>query len=141
VALRVLARSVTPRGERTLELRLPEQGELSGLDGLRTIDLFILRFLLQTDGATRAEIAAGLRYPRAIVKSSLLAATMRGWVEPRDSRHRVAWDWYRSVTRVLARKNLIASTELKAETAEQSGGTRRRRDLPAQGRPAAGVRR
>ena len=48
---------------------------------------------------------------------------MRGWIEEVDGHHRVTWKWFRTITRVLVRRNFLGSTRQRAEDDGATPGT------------------
>ena len=74
--------------------------------------LLILRVVAQSEWTTREEIVNSLQIPATDVTGALRLATARGWLESEDGRFRLTWQWFRSITRVLARKNLLVRTTL-----------------------------
>ena len=63
----------------------------------------------QAEQISLADIAANLRYPDATVRNALHFSLVKGWVEALDDgRYSLSLPWFRTVTRVLARKNLLA---------------------------------
>ena len=74
--------------------------------------LLILRVVAQSEWTTREEIVNSLQLPVAEVTGALRLATARGWLETENGRYRLTWKWFRSITLVLARKNLLVRTTL-----------------------------
>jgi len=66
-----------------------------------------LRIIVQCDLATIDDITAGLRVTTPTAMSSIRYALQRGWIEERDGRYRISWDWFRTVITVLVRRNLL----------------------------------
>ena len=54
------------------------------------------------------DIADNLRLPQGAVSSAMHFAVLRGWIEETEGRYRLSWTWFRSITRVLTRQNLLA---------------------------------
>ena len=74
--------------------------------------LLILRVVAQSEWTTQEEIVNSLELPVTEVKGALHLATARGWLESQNGRFRLTWKWFRRITRVLARKNLLVRTTL-----------------------------
>ncbi|MGI9291211.1 MAG: hypothetical protein ACR2QG_08035, partial [Gammaproteobacteria bacterium] len=70
--------------------------------------LLMLRALAQADKITIDLLIDNLRYPRSVIENTLQLAVDRQWVEIEGEQYRLALPWFRSITRVLARQNLLA---------------------------------
>ena len=70
--------------------------------------LLVLRVIAQLELIRFEDIVANLRLEPAHVKAVLHFAQTRNWVEKIDDRYRISWPWFRIITRILARKNLLA---------------------------------
>ena len=57
--------------------------------------------------ANQAEIIGSLRLSAIEVAGALNLALTREWIESIDGRYRLTWKWFRSITRILARQNLL----------------------------------
>ena len=125
VALRLVLDHMVEKEDGDALLFLPRSPAASELDGMTLVELLVLRFLVQTDGATLNEIVVGLRYPHVVVRSALDGAQMRGLLDENHGRYRVSWKWFRTVTRVLSRRNLLASARHRDESVENPIGPRR----------------
>ncbi len=68
----------------------------------------MLRVIAQSELIARDEIVKNLRFSEANVGNAILVSLQQGWVEEVDGRYRLAWDWYQTITRVLARRNFLA---------------------------------
>ena len=49
-----------------------------------------------------------LRYPRSVIENAIQFALDRGWIEIHNDHYSLSLTWFRSVTRVLSRQNLLA---------------------------------
>jgi hypothetical protein len=91
-------------------VQLPPEFSLEELEEVPLDALLVLRFLVQAGVAATDEIAAGLLYRPEQVSGVLLVAMRRGWVQEEEpGRFRLTWRYFRPVTRVLARRNLLTS--------------------------------
>ena len=78
-----------------------------GFEDLHLNVLLALRFLIQTERASIEEIAVGLRVTFPQATNALMYCVRQEWVEEFDGNFEVNQQWYRIITRVLARKNLM----------------------------------
>jgi hypothetical protein len=115
VAMRLLADALIVEPDGRFAVQLPNNPSPNELEGVKLVTLLALRFLLQSDGATSRDLVAGLRYSEPMIANALRTATMRGWIEEVDGHYRVTWKWYRTITRVLVRRNFLGSTRQRAE--------------------------
>lgn len=127
VAIRLVTERLIEKEDGDALLRLPKNPPASELEGMTLVELLVLRFIIQTDGALAEEMVAGLRYPQAVIDSALSTAEMRGLIEENHGRYRISWKWYRMVTRVLARRNMLGSARQRKESAEAQPDQRRAR--------------
>jgi len=70
--------------------------------------LLVLRVIAQAEGITADLIEGNLRYPRSVIDNALQLAMERQWVEVSNGSYSIALPWFRTITRVLARQNLLA---------------------------------
>jgi hypothetical protein len=109
VAQRLWARSLLVSEEGRLVVRFPDEPDPAELEAVTLPHLLVLRYIAQCEAATADEIAAGLRMDIEEVSNSLFLSQRRGWVEPCEARYRISGIWFRTITRVLSRKNLLLS--------------------------------
>lgn len=97
--------SVSPDGKIIVNIpRLPETGEL---EGVNINVLLVLRVITQSGLATRDNIIESLRLPMGDVVDAVRFSMQRGWIEEINGRYRLTWKWFRSITLVLSRQNLL----------------------------------
>ena len=85
------------------KLRPASEIDRGGLDGL-----MVLRCIAQMEVARLDDIVASSQLPAAQVESLLYFASRGGWVLKDDSNnYQIAPRWYRTVTRLLSRRNLL----------------------------------
>jgi hypothetical protein len=77
--------------------------------------LLVLRVIAQAERINKEDIVANLRYSPAVVENALRVALGRGWVREKNGRYSLAWPWFRTITRVLARQNLLAGVRQVVE--------------------------
>ncbi len=107
VALRLWAESLVTQEDGGHEVRLPEQPALAELERLGITGLLVLRVVAQCELASPEDITQSLKLPEAVVQGAITALLQHGWIEELDGRYRISWPWWRTITRVLARKNLL----------------------------------
>ena len=55
-----------------------------------------------------------LRYPRHVVRDALRVVRDWGWVTEEEGAYTLTWRWFRTITRVLSRQNLLAGVRQSA---------------------------
>jgi len=123
VAMSLLVDALIVEPDGRFAVQLPDNPSPNELEGVKLVTLLVLRFLLQSDGATTKDLVAGLRYAESMIQNALRTATMRGWIEELDGHYRVTWKWFRTVTRVLARRNFLGSTRQRKEDTDGNAPT------------------
>lgn len=108
ISLCLWANSLVVTQEGEFVVRLAEQQATKELEGLSLVGLLVLRVIAQFDLAADEDIVESLRYSRSEVGNAIAVALRKGWIEDVDGRYRISWDWYRTITTVLARRNLLA---------------------------------
>lgn len=90
-------------------VRLFEPPDTTDLDRLPDSTVFVLRVVVQLERAAVQDVLdATLLAPRQ-VEDALRYAMGRGYLEHVDGRYRICWKWFRTITRFLARRHLLAS--------------------------------
>jgi len=112
VALQLWADSlrVAPKGR--ILVSLPQLPATEELEGVNITVLLILRVIAQSGYASQEQITDSLKLPETEVNVALRFALAREWVEISDGWYSLTWKWFRSITRVLARKNLLVRRTL-----------------------------
>lgn len=112
VALQLWADSlrVAPKGR--ILVSLPQLPATEELEGVNITVLLILRVIAQSGYASQEQITDSLKLPETEVNVALRFALAREWVEIADGWYRLTWKWFRSITRVLARQNLLVRRTL-----------------------------
>jgi Cdc6-like AAA superfamily ATPase len=111
VALRMWRDSMVVTDSDTIEVRLLPQRGVADLDDLGLTSQFVLRSIAQMEYAELEDIVAALNLPRPDVEAALNAALARGLIEDCDGPFHLTWSWYRTITRLLNRQNLLAMNE------------------------------
>jgi hypothetical protein len=112
VALQLWADSLRVLPDSRIQVSLPQLPATSELENVHITVLLTLRVIAQSEMANQEEIIASLRFPANEIAGALRLATNRGWVELVNGRYRLSWKWFRSITRVLARQNLLVRKAL-----------------------------
>jgi len=101
---------ITPDGK--IFVLLPQLPATEELEGVNITVLLILRVIAQSGYASQEQITDSLKLPETEVNVALRFALAREWVEIADGWYRLTWKWFRSITRVLARQNLLVRRTL-----------------------------
>jgi hypothetical protein len=107
VALRLWADSLAITEDGKFVVHLPSPSETSEIERLTPTQLLVLRVIAQSELIARNEIVESLRFSEANVGNAILVSLQQGWIEEVDGRYRLSWDWYRTITRVLVRRNFL----------------------------------
>lgn len=107
VALRLFANSLVVIGDGGIEVRLPLRPPAAELMEFQILSLLVLRVIAQCELATADEIAKCLDLPKSQIGLVTAALFRRGYIEQVDNHYHLSWTWFRTVTDVLARKNLL----------------------------------
>lgn len=91
-----------------VQVRLPVQPSSRDLDNASHNVLLVLRCIAQADLITETDIVDNLRLPTGAVGSAMHYCASRGWIEEIDGQFRITMRWFKTITRVLARQNLLA---------------------------------
>jgi hypothetical protein len=112
VSLQLWADSLRIAPDGRIQVSLPQLPATSELEKVNMTVLLTLRVIAQSEMASQEEITDSLRFKTKEVAGALNMATTNGWIKPVNGRYRLTWKWFRSITRVLARKNLLVRTTL-----------------------------
>ena len=112
VSLQLWADSLRIAPDGRFLVSLPQLPATSELEKTNMTVLLTLRVIAQSEMASLEEITNSLRFPTSEVAGALHMAITHGWVEPVNGRYRLTRKWFRSIRRVLARKNLLVRTTL-----------------------------
>jgi hypothetical protein len=108
VALRLYIKSLNRLDDGRIIVQMPMTPNIVQLESAETEHLLILRVLSQSGYATPEEVKECLGMPLERVESAFQVMTWRGWIETVRGYSRITWLWYRAVTRVLIRQNLLS---------------------------------
>jgi len=108
VALRLYVKSLAVLDDGKIIVKMPIPPNIEQLDAAETDLLLILRVIAQSGYATPADVhqCLGMSFDR--VENTFRVMQWRGWIESVNGYYRITWRWYRAVTRVLIRQNLLA---------------------------------
>ncbi|GAF81190.1 unnamed protein product, partial [marine sediment metagenome] len=108
IAIRLFADSITIAEDGSAEATLPANRD-DQLFKNRSINLLlVLRVIAQVELITFDDIVSNLHFEPSVITSSLQCAMQNKWVEERNGRYRISWPWFRVITQILGRQNLLA---------------------------------
>jgi hypothetical protein len=87
---------------------LPALPSTRELDSAAHNVMLVLRCIAQSEMISEIDIVDNLRLPQGAVGTAMHYCNSRGWIEESDGRYRISMQWFRAVTRALARQNLLA---------------------------------
>jgi hypothetical protein len=115
IAIRLFGESLRVNEDGGVEVTLPTTQDDQVFEGLSLAMLLVLRTVAQSDLVEAEDVVTNLRMDKELIVTTLHFAELRGWIEYHDggsheqrSGYRVSWTWFRTITRVLGRKNLLA---------------------------------
>lgn len=107
VALHFWRESLRQRPDGAVQVALFDAPEATDVESMPLHVLFVLRALVQMEQATPEALAEATRQPLHEVRDVLRFAADAGWLVRNQDLFRLSWQWYRTVTRVLARQHLL----------------------------------
>jgi hypothetical protein len=107
IALRLWADSLAVTEDGNFIVHLPSPSATSEIEKLTPTQLLVLRVIAQSELIARDEIVENLRFSESNVGNAILVSLQQGWIKEVDGRYRLSWDWYRTITRVLVRRNFL----------------------------------
>ncbi|MGK0498580.1 MAG: hypothetical protein ACJAYG_000211 [Oceanicoccus sp.] len=108
IAIRLFADCLQRNDKAGYDVTLPANLDAQTLENASITMLLILRVIAQSELITLEDIIDNLRFDPPVIKTNLHFAVMAGWVEHRNGLYRITWPWFRTITRILSRKNLLA---------------------------------
>jgi len=108
IAIRLFADGIRMTDAGVAEVGLPSIRDDHVFSREPITSLLILRVIAQVELITCEDIISNLRMAPAVVTSALQVAQLRGWVEEQNGRYRISWPWFRVITQMLGRQNLLA---------------------------------
>ncbi len=108
VAMRLWVDSLVVNGDGKMVVCMPPEPATREVEGVHFTVLLVLRIIIRAELVSREDIIESLRFSEGEVDNAMYFLLGRGWIEELNGRYRVSWTWFRAVTRVLARKNLLS---------------------------------
>lgn len=108
VALRLFVSSLRSLPDGGVVARLPQPVFSTPLNEANAELLLTLRVILQSEIASLDEISRSLRVAPVRTLAAVRYGMQNGWIEEVDGGYRIAWLWYRTISRTLIRSNLMA---------------------------------
>ena len=108
IALRLFARSIHQDSAGKLYGVLPANRDSRQLESASLHVMLVLRVIAQAEYIAHEHIVANLRYPVSVVNNALQYSLENKWVVEEDGIYSLSWGWFRTITRVLSRHNLLA---------------------------------
>ncbi len=97
-------------GESGPLVRLFREPPAAELESLSPLVLYVLRSIVQLGHASAREIVTCTSLPDDDVADAVRLAMSRGYLERHDGRIRITWPWYRTITGLLGRQNLLVQS-------------------------------
>ena len=107
VAIRMFADSLQRTSAGTYRVQLPQAPFSMTLSESNVDTLLALRVVVRCEVAQPIDIARSLRMGPPAVAALLRFCEQNGWLEESAEGWIIPWKWYRAVTRILMRKNLV----------------------------------
>jgi hypothetical protein len=89
-------------------VRVPSQPSTRDLDNAAHNVMLVLRCIAQAELITEDDIVDNLRLPQGAVGTAMHYCNSQGWINVVEGRYRISMRWFRTITRALARQNLLA---------------------------------
>ena len=106
VACRTLAESII-KDEDGFVAKLPASPDNKIIESFEINTLLVLRVICQFGRCSTNDIVKNLRLHGLVVNSSLAACVAQGILVQVGGRYQISWLWFRSVSKYLARQNLL----------------------------------
>ena len=95
-------------GDADVCVRLPVQPSARELESAAHNVMLVLRCIAQSELVSAADVVDNLRLPHGAVGSAMHYCNSLNWIEEVDGRYRITMHWFKTITRALARQNLLA---------------------------------
>ena len=89
-------------------VQVPVQQSVRDLDSAAHNVMLVLRCIAQAELITEDDVVDNLRLPQGAVGSAMHHCISQGWINVVEGRYRISMRWFRTITRALARQNLLA---------------------------------
>lgn len=97
-------------GDKGPLVRLFQEPPVAELESLSPIVLYVLRSIVQLGHASAREIVTCTSLPDDDVADAVRLSMSRGYLERHEGRIRITWPWYRTITGLLGRQNLLVQS-------------------------------
>lgn len=108
VALHVWRNSLGLGEEDRVLVKLFEAPDTHELEALPDPAVFVLRAIVQLDGALPEDIVRATNLSPTEIADALRYGTVHGYFRKSGDRYRITWVWFRAITRFLQRRHLLA---------------------------------
>jgi len=108
IAMRLFAECLRVDTDGTLFATLPDNADSRDLERAPVYQLLTLRVIAQAERITHEHLVSNLGYGDEVVSNALHVALVNGWIRKRKGEYTLTWPWFRTITRTLARQNLLA---------------------------------
>ena len=111
IALRLLVDCLRIDEKGALYATLPANSDSRPVEKASDHIHMVLKIIAQSQYITRDDIVRNLRYPGSVVDNALRTALDNEWIMEKNNYYSLSWRWFRTITRVLARQNLLAGVK------------------------------
>jgi len=108
IASRLFIDCIRLDDKQRLVATLPANSDSRIVEQASMHQMLVLRVIAQAEHISHADIVRNLRYPDAVVENALGAALEKRWIVEKNGLYSITWTWFRTITRVLSRQNLLA---------------------------------
>jgi hypothetical protein len=108
IAIRLFADCLKMNDQQKITVTLPANRDDQLLKGRSINLLLVLRVIAQVEQVTLDDIVTNLRLESDVVMSAISFSLSNNWIEHSNGHYRIAWPWFRVITQVLGRQNLLA---------------------------------
>jgi hypothetical protein len=115
IAMRLFAKCLRIDKNSALFAMLPANEDSRDLEQAPVYQLLTLRVIVQAERITREHLVSNLGYVDEVVSNALHVALVNGWIRKSDGEYTLTWPWFRTITRTLARQNLLAGAGTATE--------------------------
>jgi hypothetical protein len=108
IALRLFADCLRDSGKGIVIAELPANYDARSVEQTSLHVMLVLRVIAQAERISLDDIVDNLRYPQSVVENALNIGLENNWIGAKDGLYTLTWRCFRTITRVLARRNLLA---------------------------------
>lgn len=106
ISCRTLADAIIIDNDKVIA-KLPSYPHSHIIEGFEINSLLVLRVISQFGRCRVSDIVQNLRLHGLVVNSAIAACVAQGIIEQINGRYQISWLWYRTVSKYLARQNLL----------------------------------